>query len=73
MGDRARHAYYALTDDAGRYRLDELPPGTYEVTIWQAPLPDAGKVLTYGPPVVVKRSVTVRAVRTSRLDVALGR
>ncbi|MEJ7601309.1 MAG: carboxypeptidase-like regulatory domain-containing protein [Kofleriaceae bacterium] len=67
--------YYAVTDDAGRFRLDELPPGPYEITIWHAPLPEAGggKALAYGAPGMVKRSVTVTASRTSRLDVALGR
>jgi len=66
--------YYAVTDDTGRFRLDELPPGSYEVTIWQAPLPgDGGNALTYGAPVIVKRSATVSASKTARLDVALGR
>ncbi|HEY5934350.1 MAG TPA: carboxypeptidase-like regulatory domain-containing protein [Kofleriaceae bacterium] len=65
--------YYAITDDAGRYRIDELPPGTYEVTIWQAPLPGDGNTLTYGAPVIVKRSATVSATKAARLDVAIGR
>lgn len=65
--------YYAITDDAGRFRLDELPPGTYEVTIWQAPLPGDGNALTYGAPVIVKRSATVSATKPARLDVAIGR
>ena len=66
--------YYALTDDHGRFRLDELAAGAYEVTIWQPPVPTvAGGALTYGPPIVAKRTVRVESARTARLDVALGR
>jgi hypothetical protein len=65
--------YYALTDDHGRFRLDELAAGTYDVTIWQAPLPAlANGALTYGAPTVVKRTVRIEEARTARLDVALG-
>jgi hypothetical protein len=64
---------YALTDDRGRFRIDELAAGTYEVTIWQAPVPAVGKgALTYGAPIVVRRTVRVGADRTARLDVGLG-
>jgi hypothetical protein len=65
--------YYALTDDRGRFRLDELAAGAYEVTIWQPPVPAvAGGALVYGAPIVVKRAVRVEGARTARLDVALG-
>lgn len=65
--------YYALTDDRGRFRIDELAAGTYDVTIWQAPLPVlASGALTYGAPIVVKRTVRIEDARTARLDVALG-
>jgi hypothetical protein len=65
--------YYALTDDRGRFRLDELAAGTYEVTIWHPPVPAlANGALAYGPPIVAKRTVRVEAARTARLDVGLG-
>lgn len=65
---------YALTDDAGRFRLDELAPGTYEVSIWQPPLPTVvdGR-LSYGAPRLVQRTVRVGPGRPARLDVILGR
>ena len=28
------HPYHALTDDDSRYRIDNIPPGTYTVTAW---------------------------------------
>ncbi len=66
--------YFAMTDDAGRFRIDELAAGTYDLTIWQPPIPTvtAGK-LVYGPPVIVHRTVRVDAAKTSRIDVALGK
>lgn len=28
------HRYFAVTDSDGRYRLDNVPPGTYTVAVW---------------------------------------
>jgi hypothetical protein len=64
--------YYAITDDNGRFRLDELAPGTYEITFWQAPVASANRdgTWSYGSPIVVKRSVKVES-KTTHLNVAL--
>jgi hypothetical protein len=65
--------YYAITDARGRFRLDELAAGTYDVTVWHPAVPAlANGALTYGPPLVVQRAVRVEDAQTSRLDVALG-
>jgi len=29
------HPYFAVTDDKGNFRIDNIPPGTYEVVAWQ--------------------------------------
>jgi hypothetical protein len=66
--------YYAITDDAGRFRIDELAAGSYDVTLWRPALPAvAGGKLVYGAPVTVHRTVRVDAARPARLDVALER
>ena len=64
--------YYALTDERGRFRLDELAPGSYDVTFWQPPVATTvnGK-LVYGAPVVVHRPIKVDLARPARLDLAL--
>ncbi len=66
--------YYAITDDAGRYRIDELAQGTYEVTFWHPPVatgkPDG--TFMFGAPVVAKRTVRVSG-RSSQLSVGIGR
>ena len=28
------HPFFTLTDSDGRYRLDNIPPGTYTVVAW---------------------------------------
>jgi plastocyanin len=47
------HRYFAVTDDEGRYRIDDVPPGTYTVMAWnestptesqRVTVPDAGEV-----------------------------
>lgn len=64
--------YYALTDEHGRYRLDELAAGTYDITFWQPPIATAvnGR-LVFGAPTVVHRSIKVDPARPAHLDLAL--
>jgi hypothetical protein len=70
----ANTPYYAITDDTGKFRMDELASGTYDITFWRPPLATSsdGK-LVYGPPVTTHRSIKVDPARPARLDVALER
>jgi hypothetical protein len=47
------HPYFATTDPDGRYRIDNIPPGTYSVVAWHdgsnrdtrtVTIPDSGVV-----------------------------
>jgi len=65
--------YYSITDDSGRYRIDELSPGTYDVTFWQPPIASIARdgTWTYGSPIVLHRKVTVGNA-AAQLSVALS-
>jgi hypothetical protein len=65
---------YAITDDAGRYRIEQLAPGSYDVTFWQAPIATSGPdgVFSHGPPIVVHRRVQVAGEKVAHVDVALS-
>jgi hypothetical protein len=70
----ANTPYYAITDDTGKFRLDELAAGTYDVTFWRPPLAGtADGKLVYGAPVTTHRSIKVDPTRPAHLDVALER
>ncbi len=40
------HRYYAVTDEDGRYRIDDVPPGTYTVVVWNELTPQLSKQVT---------------------------
>lgn len=37
-----RHPYYTITDEAGSYRLDDIPAGDYQLVAWREPEPAHG-------------------------------
>jgi protocatechuate 3,4-dioxygenase beta subunit len=37
------HRYFAVTDDEGRYRLDNVPPGTYNAVVWNEARPSESR------------------------------
>lgn len=40
------HRYFAVTDEAGRYRIDNVPPGTYTVVAWNEAMPQETRRVT---------------------------
>jgi plastocyanin len=42
------HRYFAVTDDEGRYRIDNVPPGTYTVVAWNESMPPETRRVTVG-------------------------
>ena len=66
--------YYAVTDDRGHYRIDELVPGSYELTVWHPPIAKlVAGALVYDKPIFVKRRFTVPKTGSARVDATLSR
>lgn len=64
--------YYAITDDLGRFRIDELATGSYDVTFFQPPVATtAGGKISYGAPIVVHRTIRVDAGKPVHVELAL--
>ncbi len=67
------HPYQVVTGDDGRFALDEVPAGTWELVVWYPPLVVAlgadGPV--WGPPTVERRRVTVPRSTTVRVAAEL--
>jgi hypothetical protein len=57
-GYAVENPYYAVTDEAGRFSIDGLPPGTYTVTAWRP---------HFKP---IERTVTIEPNGTARMDVS---
>jgi plastocyanin len=42
------HRYFAVTDDEGRFRLENVPPGSYTVIAWNESAPSESRRLVVG-------------------------
>ena len=67
--------YFAVTDDRGAFRITDVPPGTYKVTMWHAGFRPKGadkdgRVL-YDEPKTVTREVTVAPKAAATVDFEL--
>jgi plastocyanin len=40
------HRFFSVTDEAGRYRIDDVPPGTYTVVVWSEAVPRQSRTVT---------------------------
>jgi hypothetical protein len=56
----ADHPFYAVTNDQGEFRLDNVPPGEYTLQLWQESLG------------TVTKDVTVREVPTTTVTVEMS-
>ena len=67
--------YVAVTDARGAYRIDQIPPGTWKVTMWHEGFRprgvDAGGRPVYDAPRASTRTVTIAPRATTTLDFEL--
>ncbi|MBI1823252.1 MAG: hypothetical protein HYR80_03950 [Nitrospirae bacterium] len=55
------HPYFAVTDDAGFYKISDIPPGKYKIKFWQNGLAVKEKELTIAPNEKINLSVELAA------------
>jgi hypothetical protein len=67
------HPYYAMTDDQGRFRLDDVSPGEYTLVVWHPPAITGVKdgVVQHGEPVVVTKKVVVKKTSATKIEVQI--
>lgn len=67
--------YFAVTDERGAFRIDDIPPGTYRVTLWhegfRARGVDRDGRPAYGEPRTVSRNVTIGTRAQTAIDFEL--
>jgi hypothetical protein len=63
------HPYVTLTDDLGRFRIDNIAPGVYDVVIWHPPVVTGyrGDRPVLGAPIVVRRIEKIAPSTTLRI------
>ena len=44
----AEHPFYTVTDEDGRFTLENVPPGQYTLRVWQESLGTVEKEITVG-------------------------
>lgn len=54
------HPFFALTDTEGRYRIDDVPPGTYSVVAWNEGLASEPRMATVPDGAATELDFTLR-------------
>ena len=54
------HPFFAMTDTEGRYRIDDVPPGTYAVIAWNEGVSSEPRTVTVPDGAVAELDFTVR-------------
>jgi plastocyanin len=54
------HPFFATTDSEGRYRINNVPAGTYNVVAWNEGVTSDPKPVTVGPAVITELDFTLR-------------
>lgn len=75
------HPYYVCTDADGRFRIDQVPPGRYQLACWHPNWqvlrrdrdPETGLIsrITFAPPLEQSAKVEVTPGRSTRVDFTL--
>jgi hypothetical protein len=68
------HPYFAITDHAGAFRIDEIPAGTYELVVWHQPIAtgqSADGAITYSDAIVQRSKITIKAGTSQVVSVKL--
>jgi hypothetical protein len=59
--------YYALTDENGKFSLEQVPPGTYQLVVWHPQTgPGMSKMVTVKPDGKVTEQLSLRAPKGPR-------
>ena len=59
--------YYALTVSDGSYRIDNIPPGTYQLVVWHPQTgPGATKMVTIQPDGILTETLSLAAPKGNR-------
>src|SRR5262249_5008383 len=76
------HPYYTRTGLRGGFRLEQVPEGEYELTVWvpnwhvarveHDPGTNFAPLVWFHPPLEITRKVTVRRGEAARLDVEVS-
>jgi plastocyanin len=54
------HPFFAMTDSDGRYRINNVPAGTYNVVAWNEGVTSDPKPVTVGPAAITELDFTLR-------------